>query len=85
MNYGRKGLAIHAISAVDLAIWDAYAKFLGQPISLVERAARVNIDCYYIYNLLGGKTKEKLPVYATTARYSNKSTPFVYFLTMYSV
>lgn len=33
MNYGRKGLAIHAISAVDLAIWDAYAKFLGQPIS----------------------------------------------------
>jgi len=52
MNYGRKGLAIHAISAVDLAIWDAYAKFLGQPI----------------YNLLGGKTKDRLPVYATTAR-----------------
>jgi len=52
MNYGRKGLAIHAISAVDLAIWDAYAKFLNQPI----------------YNLLGGKTKDRLPVYATTAR-----------------
>jgi len=52
MNYGRKGLAIHAISAVDLAIWDAYAKYLGEPI----------------YNLLGGKTKERLPVYATTAR-----------------
>lgn len=52
MNYGRKGLAIHAISAVDLAIWDAYGKFLGEPI----------------YNLLGGKTKERLPVYATTAR-----------------
>jgi L-rhamnonate dehydratase len=33
MNYGRKGLAIHAISAVDLAVWDAYAKYLGEPIS----------------------------------------------------
>eukprot|EP01112_Ceratiomyxa_fruticulosa_P018406 TRINITY_DN5870_c1_g1_i1.p1 TRINITY_DN5870_c1_g1~~TRINITY_DN5870_c1_g1_i1.p1 ORF type:complete len:248 (-),score=55.98 TRINITY_DN5870_c1_g1_i1:74-817(-) len=52
MPYGRKGLPLHAISAVDLAIWDTFGKVVGQPI----------------YNLLGGKTKEKLPVYATTPR-----------------
>jgi len=52
LPYGRKGLAIHAISAVDLALWDLLGKIRGEPI----------------YALLGGKTKEKLPVYATTAR-----------------
>jgi len=52
INYGRKGLPIQAISAVDLALWDCLGKFHGQPV----------------YNLLGGKTKDKLPVYATTAR-----------------
>lgn len=52
LPYGRKGLAIHAISAVDLAIWDLLGKFRKEPI----------------YALLGGKTKDKLPVYATTAR-----------------
>ena len=52
MNYGRKGIAIQAISAVDLAIWDALGKLRGQPV----------------YSLLGGKTKEKMPVYATTSR-----------------
>ncbi len=43
---------VQAISAVDLALWDALGKFHGEPV----------------YNLLGGKTKERLPVYATTAR-----------------
>jgi len=52
LNYGRKGIAIQAISAVDLAIWDALGKLRGLPV----------------YTLLGGKTKEKLPVYATTSR-----------------
>ncbi|KAL7483972.1 hypothetical protein ACHAW6_009614 [Cyclotella cf. meneghiniana] len=52
MNYGRKGIAIQAISAVDLAIWDALGKSRGVPV----------------YELLGGKTKEKMPCYATTAR-----------------
>lgn len=49
---GRKGLAIQAISAVDLALWDLLGKLRDEPI----------------YALLGGKTKDKLPVYATTAR-----------------
>eukprot|EP01114_Cavostelium_apophysatum_P014321 TRINITY_DN3682_c0_g1_i1.p1 TRINITY_DN3682_c0_g1~~TRINITY_DN3682_c0_g1_i1.p1 ORF type:complete len:428 (-),score=87.41 TRINITY_DN3682_c0_g1_i1:17-1300(-) len=52
LPYGRKGLPIQAISAVDLAVWDALAKFRKEPM----------------YALLGGKTKDKLPVYATTAR-----------------
>jgi L-rhamnonate dehydratase len=52
MPYGRKGLAIQALSAVDLAIWDCLGKIRGEPV----------------YSLLGGKTKETLPVYATTSR-----------------
>jgi len=50
--YGRKGLVIHAISAVDLAIWDCLGKMRGEPV----------------YNLIGGKTKDRLEVYATTPR-----------------
>lgn len=52
MPYGRKGVTIQAISAVDLALWDCLGKLWKEPI----------------YNLLGGKTKPKLPVYGTTAR-----------------
>lgn len=52
VNYGRKGLPIQAISAVDLALWDALGKLRNEPV----------------YQLLGGKTKELLPVYCTTAR-----------------
>jgi len=51
-NYGRKGITVQAISCVDLAIWDALGKYLKQPV----------------YQLLGGKTKERLPVYTTTSR-----------------
>mmetsp|Transcript_10012 Transcript_10012/g.21174 ORF Transcript_10012/g.21174 Transcript_10012/m.21174 type:complete len:308 (+) Transcript_10012:236-1159(+) len=52
INYGRKGIAVQALSALDLAIWDALGHLRGLPV----------------YALLGGKTKEKMPVYATTAR-----------------
>lgn len=52
LPYGRKGLAVHAISAVDLALWDCLGKSRGEPI----------------YALLGGKKKKRLPVYATTSR-----------------
>ncbi|MDE3179479.1 MAG: L-rhamnonate dehydratase [Acidobacteriota bacterium] len=47
--YGRKGAVIEVISAIDLALWDLLGKALGQPV----------------YNLAGGKTKEKIPVYVT--------------------
>eukprot|EP01126_Amoeba_proteus_P014676 TRINITY_DN16496_c0_g1_i2.p1 TRINITY_DN16496_c0_g1~~TRINITY_DN16496_c0_g1_i2.p1 ORF type:complete len:313 (-),score=53.71 TRINITY_DN16496_c0_g1_i2:56-994(-) len=52
LNYGRKGLPIQAISAVDLALWDVLGKLRKEPV----------------YNLLGGRTKQRLPVYATTSR-----------------
>jgi L-rhamnonate dehydratase len=52
LNYGRKGLPLQAISAVDLALWDLLGKLRGEPV----------------YALLGGKTKERLPVYSTTSR-----------------
>ena len=49
LAWGRKGLGMTAISAVDIAIWDALGKASNQPV----------------YRLLGGKTKSKLPCYAS--------------------
>ncbi|HZT68483.1 MAG TPA: enolase C-terminal domain-like protein [Terriglobia bacterium] len=47
--YGRKGVAIEAISGVDLALWDLLGKALGAPV----------------YQLAGGRTKDRIPVYVT--------------------
>ncbi len=41
-TYGAKGLTMHALSAIDLALWDALGKARNEPV----------------VNLLGGKTKE---------------------------
>ena len=49
MAFGRKGIGMLAISAVDIAIWDLLGKATQQPV----------------FRLLGGKTKEKIPVYAS--------------------
>jgi L-rhamnonate dehydratase len=49
LPYGRKGLAIMAMSAVDVALWDLVGKATGQPV----------------YRLLGGEVKQSLPVYST--------------------
>jgi L-rhamnonate dehydratase len=49
LPYGRKGLAIMAISAVDIALWDIVGKATGQPV----------------YKLIGGAVKDALPVYST--------------------
>jgi len=49
MAFGRKGIAMAAISAVDIALWDILGKSAKQPV----------------YRLLGGKTKERIPVYAS--------------------
>ena len=49
MYYGRKGLVVHAISAVDNALWDIIGNALGMPV----------------YKLLGGQTKERIPAYCT--------------------
>jgi L-alanine-DL-glutamate epimerase-like enolase superfamily enzyme len=49
MAWGRKGLGMVAISAVDIALWDVLGKAAGQPV----------------YRLLGGRTKPRIPVYAS--------------------
>lgn len=48
--YGRKGIAIQAISGIDLALWDLAGKTTGQPV----------------YKLLGGATRSRVPVYLTS-------------------
>jgi L-alanine-DL-glutamate epimerase-like enolase superfamily enzyme len=52
LPYGRKGLAICAISAVDLALWDLCGKLRDEPV----------------YKLLGGETKATIPCYVTGPR-----------------
>ncbi len=50
LPYGRRGLVIHAISAVDMALWDIVGQVENLPV----------------YKLLGGSTKARIPVYQTT-------------------
>jgi len=49
MAFGRKGIGMVAISAVDIALWDLLGKSARQPV----------------YRLLGGRTKPRIPVYAS--------------------
>jgi len=49
LAFGRKGVALTAISAVDIALWDLLGKDAKQPV----------------FKLLGGRTKEHIPVYAS--------------------
>lgn len=49
LPYGRKGLAIMAISAVDLALWDLVGKVRNEPV----------------YNLIGGLSRDEITFYCT--------------------
>ncbi len=49
INYGRKGVVLEAISAIDIALWDIMGRATGQPV----------------YNLLGGRTRERIQVYGS--------------------
>ncbi len=49
LNIGRRGVVLHAISAVDIALWDLLGKLLGVPV----------------YSLLGGPLRPSLPAYAS--------------------
>jgi L-alanine-DL-glutamate epimerase-like enolase superfamily enzyme len=48
-HYGRGGAALHAISAIDMALWDLAGRAYGQPVS----------------TLLGGRHVERVKVYAS--------------------
>lgn len=48
--YGRRGVVMQAISAIDIALWDIAGKFYQQPVHI----------------LLGGKWHQKIRAYAST-------------------
>jgi L-alanine-DL-glutamate epimerase-like enolase superfamily enzyme len=48
-RYGRSGLVLHAISGVEIALWDILGKWLNAPV----------------YQLLGGAVRERIPAYAS--------------------
>jgi len=50
LYYGRRGAAIHAISGVEIALWDIAGKAAGKPI----------------HALLGGARRDKVKAYAST-------------------
>ena len=49
MAFGRKGIGMVAISALDIALWDVLGKSAKQPV----------------FRLLGGRTKTRIPIYAS--------------------
>ncbi|MBV9307091.1 MAG: mandelate racemase/muconate lactonizing enzyme family protein [Acidobacteriaceae bacterium] len=51
--FGSSGAEMRAISALDLALWDLAGQYVGQPI----------------YNLLGGRNRDRVPVYNTCVSY----------------
>ena len=48
-GYGRRGIVLHAISAIDMALWDILGKATGMPI----------------YQLLGGARQKQIDLYAS--------------------
>ena len=54
LAYGRKGLALMAISGVDLALWDLRAKAAGQPVAaLLAEAPAAEVPAYSTTGLDG--------------------------------
>jgi galactonate dehydratase len=51
--FGFAGAEMRAISAIDVALWDIVGQHVGQPI----------------YNLLGGRNREAIPIYNTCVSY----------------
>ncbi len=54
-RYGRAGIVLHAISGIEVALWDLLGQEAGMPL----------------YQLLGGACRETVPAYASLHRYAN--------------
>ncbi len=54
-RYGRAGLALHAISGVEIALWDILGKSLNAPV----------------YQLLGGAIRQSIPAYASMHKFAD--------------
>ncbi len=54
-RYGRKGVTIHAISGVEIALWDIIGKWRNLPI----------------YEMIGGLCRDKIKAYASLHRYQS--------------
>lgn len=61
-DHGQKGLAIEALSAVDIALWDLKGKHLGLPV----------------HRLLGGPLRDRVEAYATGFYRKRGGDPFAY-------
>ncbi len=59
-RYGRRGAAIHAISGVDIALWDLRGKALGQPIYQLwgrTEPARIRAYASYLFGATPDETR----------------------------
>jgi L-alanine-DL-glutamate epimerase-like enolase superfamily enzyme len=56
-NLGRAGATIHAISGLDIALWDIRGKLAGVPVS----------------TLLGGRRRDRIEVYASLLQYNGNT------------
>ena len=57
--HGRRGVVMRAMSAIDIALWDANSKAAGVPL----------------YKYLGGYREETVPAYASGGYYADGKTP----------
>ena len=55
-DHGQKGMPIQALSGIDIALWDIFGKIAKLPL----------------YELIGGKVNEKIPVYGYGMMLQNK-------------
>lgn len=53
-RFGRAGLALHAISGIEIALWDILGKWLDAPV----------------YQLLGGALRDRIPAYASLHKFA---------------
>jgi len=55
---GQTGLAYHAISAIDIALWDIRGKSAGEPVWRLLGGARDRVRCYVTFGLPSFTTEE---------------------------